>query len=755
MLDVKRIISCKNRVIADLALAAILALAVIFVFSSPVFAQAEELAEAGAASGLPQTDLISLIGNIMRVVLGLLGIIAVALMIYAGVTWATAGGDSEKVGRAKKIMFNGAIGVVIIASSFALVSFIFNRLQSGMVDDGFLFAGGRDTMAGRLGSGSIYLVVTARTPEPDDSISRNSVISISFNQNLNCETVAPNLRIERDGEDVKGVIRTLGNNIIFKPEGRCPAPLDTLACQDTESCKETPETPCRVGIADNPACGEMPEADPPYEQGSCCPSGRTCCGCFEPGRYRISIAGGKDGIRGTTKHMQADKSWDFEVSQFMETVSPEVVSALPQGDSVARNVGVAVTFTKDLDVSTLKVYSDSLFYENGVSDIAQATVRVTSDGLPISGRFAKMTGKAFIFRPDTPCPEPDAFCSCFEGLKDIDIELVGGAEGIKDSNCNSLDCGNGKCQWSFRTSDEVDLTPPEVSSTEPADEETDVDRASVVRVVFSEIVDPTSVNFDTFQLMGEVAASISVSEDSATLLPFSIMKPETSYRCIIFGGGSAAGGCAADPELLHGIKDLAGNALAEDYKWAFVTGYGVNDGDPLITRVDPEKGTPGQCVTVHGFNLGCCANSPCTSLIEAQSMKWDGKDCSLAPVEGKAEFYPETEAEVLKWTEINRQSECIPPNCPNSCGFDTCNVGSPDNCRSCTICYSSDCPDTCYCVAPPGYSPENEIVVRVPEGATDKREPEFVPERWISPTEVEEAHTIPGEPGEVKITPAY
>ncbi|MFH1030835.1 MAG: hypothetical protein V1770_06295, partial [bacterium] len=66
--------------------------------------------------------------NIIRIGLGFLGVIAVIIIIYAGYLWMTAGGSAEQIEKAKMLMRNAVIGLVIILSSFAIVSFILSKL---------------------------------------------------------------------------------------------------------------------------------------------------------------------------------------------------------------------------------------------------------------------------------------------------------------------------------------------------------------------------------------------------------------------------------------------------------------------------------------------------------------------------------------------------------------------------------------------------------------------------------------------------
>lgn len=66
---------------------------------------------------------------IINYVLGFLGLIAVAFLIYAGVLMVTAGGNEDQVGKARTIITYAVIGIVIILLSFTIVSFVTNALS--------------------------------------------------------------------------------------------------------------------------------------------------------------------------------------------------------------------------------------------------------------------------------------------------------------------------------------------------------------------------------------------------------------------------------------------------------------------------------------------------------------------------------------------------------------------------------------------------------------------------------------------------
>ena len=68
----------------------------------------------GQQTGLGTDDIRLIIARIIRAVLGLLGIISLSLILYAGYTIMTAMGNEEKVAQGKKILINTVIGLAII-----------------------------------------------------------------------------------------------------------------------------------------------------------------------------------------------------------------------------------------------------------------------------------------------------------------------------------------------------------------------------------------------------------------------------------------------------------------------------------------------------------------------------------------------------------------------------------------------------------------------------------------------------------------
>lgn len=96
-----------------------------FVFAAPPLSALSNVGEAAGYSKTTNETTISVIaGGVVRTVLGLLGIIFIILIIYAGIIWMTAQGDEAKVEKAQTIMRNAIIGLVITIGVYAIYALI-------------------------------------------------------------------------------------------------------------------------------------------------------------------------------------------------------------------------------------------------------------------------------------------------------------------------------------------------------------------------------------------------------------------------------------------------------------------------------------------------------------------------------------------------------------------------------------------------------------------------------------------------------
>lgn len=82
----------------------------------------------GTTDGAAPKDIRVMIASVIYVALGFLGIVFVVLLVWAGFTWMTAGGEEAKIGEAKKRITAGVIGLVIVLAAWGTTWFVMNTL---------------------------------------------------------------------------------------------------------------------------------------------------------------------------------------------------------------------------------------------------------------------------------------------------------------------------------------------------------------------------------------------------------------------------------------------------------------------------------------------------------------------------------------------------------------------------------------------------------------------------------------------------
>ena len=84
-----------------------------------------------AVYGSPDNaDFFETLGLILNIVLSVLGVALLVLFIYAGFLWMTAAGNDQRVAKAKGILLNAIIGMLILVSSYAISAFVVSQLSA-------------------------------------------------------------------------------------------------------------------------------------------------------------------------------------------------------------------------------------------------------------------------------------------------------------------------------------------------------------------------------------------------------------------------------------------------------------------------------------------------------------------------------------------------------------------------------------------------------------------------------------------------
>ena len=88
------------------------------------------LSECGEYNGteVKGKDVTKTLKNGINLAIGVIGFIAVVIIIYGGFMYTTSAGDSNKVTKAKNAIMYGIIGLVVAMLAFAIVNFVIGGL---------------------------------------------------------------------------------------------------------------------------------------------------------------------------------------------------------------------------------------------------------------------------------------------------------------------------------------------------------------------------------------------------------------------------------------------------------------------------------------------------------------------------------------------------------------------------------------------------------------------------------------------------
>lgn len=92
---------------------------------APLAARAQEgLTGVPSPTGTAQGELPEVILRILNYVLGIVGIVALAYLVYGGFMYITSAGNEDKIETAKGIITNAIIGIIVIGVAAVLVNFV-------------------------------------------------------------------------------------------------------------------------------------------------------------------------------------------------------------------------------------------------------------------------------------------------------------------------------------------------------------------------------------------------------------------------------------------------------------------------------------------------------------------------------------------------------------------------------------------------------------------------------------------------------
>lgn len=234
-------------------------------------------------------------------------------------------------------------------------------------------------------------------------------------------------------------------------------------------------------------------------------------------------------------NMDQEYVWNFTTRPLTEEerTPPSVAATDPQNGAtdVDLNTNIIVQFSKKLNPETIN--SNTFYVQNDNGSIISGSVS-----------YADTTATA-KFNPSGVLQDATEFTATIT----VDIE---------DQFGHSPDQ---KHSWTFTTK-VIDRTPPRVTSTNPQDNQINVDDDIQITATFDEPMDPATINKDTFKLyesrstgFEQISGSVDYANNTARFTPNKDLRDREYYIAVI----SAS------------VTDLAGNELGERYRWNFIT----------------------------------------------------------------------------------------------------------------------------------------------------------------------------------------
>ncbi len=463
--------------------------------------------------GLGTQDLRITAAKIIRAILGFLGIVAVALIMYGGFRYMTSAGNPEKVQEARKVLINTAIGLLIILTAFAITQFILSYLLwatgAGRMPAGPPPYGGG---GGALGAGIIADTYPARNAI---DIPRNTNISVTFKEAMKVDSLIN----DNNTPDNLNDDTIIANSIKIRKTADLTGPYVAASASHTDDLLTFIFNPV-------PLLGT--------------PDGTT--------NYTVELTNNIKKFDGSDAFgLYNSYTWSFEVSSITDLIPPQIVSASiyprPTNISTAtvpKNSVIQLTFNEainpmtirglvklenDAKVGQLRKDADGNVNTFNIINVMTAANSYIGGEFTYGNQYRTVDFVSNDLCAQNACGE-DIFCLPGNALVSVLVKAatledtakptaIFPYDGIVDMADNSLD-GNANgsasgpqsqsnkdpfnynapdeedpgddAKWSFFTNNQVDLEPPQIESYLPEANEEEVDLLLNFKIYFSKLL---------------------------------------------------------------------------------------------------------------------------------------------------------------------------------------------------------------------------------------------------------------------------
>lgn len=447
----------------------IIFIAVIFLLPNSILAQTNDVLGTNALvnSGLGTRSLKEIIVQLVNIFLGFLGIIAVLIILYGGWVWMTSQGAADKIDKAKKIILNAVIGLVIILASYAIARFVIFQIY-GPGNGGPGNGGPDDEYHGGVGIGGG--VIENHYPARNAvNVPRNTNIYITFKEPIDRDDLVvesgANCDFDLCAHPDLIMLTDISNDIVF----------------DNKKLKATISE-------DNKILGLNPyDNDGSLHLGN--PNGQTS--------YNMALSNEIRKADGELAFNLNGYDWEFSVSNQIDLTPPTISSVIPVASSVnPRNTVVQINFSESIN----PLFASGR-YDNNPPDFTNISVKQGAN--IINGQYLISNQYQTVeFLTDNLCGTNSCGGNVYCLPATADLQAIV-SDALKDMADNILDgdqdgVAGGDYSWNFSTNNTIDLSPPQISQMQSASA---ADLQAPVQVTFNKNLLASSINSDNINFV--------------------------------------------------------------------------------------------------------------------------------------------------------------------------------------------------------------------------------------------------------------